>query len=173
MKLNIFPGSQIQGFQRGVTSGMDSELTSGLLTQQSRIQADIWYLDRLDLYKDERPYMITFDVSGFSGSKTNHSYSKYPVVITDVRFSQKKFSIDVQGFEFRNWATKLDSASFDNERVVREQYYPEILEHVRTAFPSISHIHVFAHLVFHGSSIFKIIMVANVLFSEGNEGLTF
>lgn len=128
---------------------MEFKLTSGLLTQPSQIQAHVWYLDRLDLYKDERPYMITFDVSGFSGSKTNHSYSKYPVVMTDVRSSQDKFTIDVQGFEFRNWATKLDSASFDNERVVREQYYPELLEYARTAYPSVSHIHVFAHLVFH------------------------
>jgi hypothetical protein len=111
------------------------------------VPVGMWFLDRLELYKTTKPYMITFDTTGFNGAKTNHSYSKHTVRVTDARHDRARFSIDTHGFEFLDWPTALDSVMFDNDAAVKSKYYPELLARFQAQFPQFSHVHVFAHLV--------------------------
>lgn len=85
-----------------ITTAMEREgLTD---TGYRSVQAYIWYLARLELYKTEKPYMITFDTSNFDGAKTNHKYSEHETLITDIREYPQKFQLDIHGFRIYNWA---------------------------------------------------------------------
>lgn len=112
-----------------------------------QFKASVWYLERLDLYHVEKPYMITFDASGFGGAKTNHKYSLHEVPMTDVRGMEDQFTLDKQGFQFLNWKTSLNLQDFSDEQKIRSQYYPEIVQQLKEVFPEAVHIHVMTHLV--------------------------
>ncbi len=118
-------------------------------------RATIWYLECQDLYKHEKPYMITFDVSHLGIRKTNHAYSDREVSIIDVRKHDVQPSLDRHGFTFCEAQTKLTSSEFDVDEIVRAKYYPEILDIMRRIFPDAVNFHIFAHLVgIHALDIF-------------------
>lgn len=111
------------------------------------METQIYYLDRLPLYKKEKPYMITFDVSEFPLAKTNHNYVQHNIIASDVRPDMKLFSLGENGFEFGNWQTSLQNAEFDDDETVRNRYYPEIECLMRNRFPDAKNVHIMAHLV--------------------------
>jgi len=117
------------------------------LDHDHQFTATVWYLERLDLYKDEKPYMITFDPTGFGGQKTNHKYSQHEVLMTDVRGREGDFTLAKQGFQFLKWSTALVFQDFDDENVIRERYYPEIVEQVQNVFPDAVEVSVLTHLL--------------------------
>ena len=69
--------------------------------RQDVLGAEVWFLERLDLYKHTKPYMITFDTSDFPGEKANHSYSKHAVKMADARQTSSTLTVNRNGFEFR------------------------------------------------------------------------
>jgi hypothetical protein len=109
--------------------------------------ASIWYLARIGLYEDEKPYMTTFDTSAFGCKNTNHEYKQHEVSITDVRGNANGFLLDRHGFQFLNWKTKLCPQEFDDDELVRKRYYPEIIELAQAVFPAVAEIHIIEHLV--------------------------
>jgi hypothetical protein len=95
----------------------------------------VYHLACLDLYQDEKPYMITFDASNFGGEKTNHRYTENAVLMSDARAIQDRFTLNVHGFEFHSWPTTLCSAHFDDEEAIRDRYYPELLIQMHKLLP--------------------------------------
>ena len=110
-------------------------------------QATGWYLKRRDLYKHEKPYMFTYDVSELGAEHTNHQYEEFKVSMDDARGKEPDFQLDMHGFAFQSHPTALTRDDFDNEELVRVKYYPEIEALMRQQFPHAAKIHIFAHLV--------------------------
>lgn len=123
-----------------VPANLSPDCTMALTTK-------IYYLERLELYETEKPYMLAFTPPGTVIPKTNHFYVPYEVPVSDAQPWKHKFSLDVHGFQFNEWATDLSADDFDDDDVVKSKYYPEIVEHMWRQFPESSQIHVLTHLV--------------------------
>ncbi|KAF3144136.1 hypothetical protein TWF703_009431 [Orbilia oligospora] len=107
----------------------------------------IWYLSRLELYRKQKPFMVTFDTSTFEGSKkTNHLYESYPTRIVDMRAHMGQYKLNLHGFEVCHWDTPLVSNDFDDENILREKYYPEIASQLQKHLAGVSTVHIFQHL---------------------------
>ena len=105
------------------------------------------YLDRLDLYQTEKPYMTTFEIPPEVGSATNHRYVSHKAEVFDAKKKEEAFSLDVHGFEFHTWPTQLQSEDFENDATIESRYYPEVLARMKGIFPTAFELHVLAHLV--------------------------
>ncbi|KAF1956449.1 hypothetical protein CC80DRAFT_446388 [Byssothecium circinans] len=68
-----------------------------------------------------------------------------PMIIRDVRTTDKKFDLDVHGFQFVRLPPKTRVSSKDSEETVKHEYYPE-LEDVAKKLTGASTIHVFNHV---------------------------
>ncbi|KAF3164219.1 hypothetical protein TWF225_010986 [Orbilia oligospora] len=111
------------------------------------VPGTIWYLSRLELYRKQKPFMVTFDTSTFEGSKkTNHLYESYPTRIVDMRAHMGQYKLNLHGFEVCHWDTPLVSNDFDDENILREKYYPEIASQLQKHLAGVSTVHVFQHL---------------------------
>ncbi|PMD44120.1 hypothetical protein L207DRAFT_563173 [Hyaloscypha variabilis F] len=116
------------------------------LVDRPPIQATIYYLERHELYDQEKPYMFAFDVSTLEIEKTNHRYEERVVLINDARGREPIFELDVHGFCFQKAPTNLKGSDFDDDEAIRNKYYPEVREVLRAQFPDAVEIHIFAHL---------------------------
>lgn len=110
-------------------------------------RTNLFYLDRLDLYRDEKPYIIAFDIPEAVGQSSNHQYKPHEVQIHDLTSQKDQFTLASNGFEYHHWPTKFQSADFDTPHTVKHGYYPELLKQMRLEFPSAREIHVLTHLV--------------------------
>ncbi|POS74105.1 cephamycin biosynthesis protein CmcJ [Diaporthe helianthi] len=76
----------------------------------------------------------------------------YPVLITDVTGHEDEFNLQTQGIEFVHHESKLADEQFDDEKLVTETYYQEILDLTKKVlennpkFPKISSLHILQHL---------------------------
>lgn len=112
----------------------------------STVKSTIFYLEQLPLYARQKPYMLTFEGTGDGCPNTNHSYVPRDVLLEDVRGCEAEYRLDTHGFEFHTWGTALSSADFDDDNVVKTQYYPEVLQHMRSIFPEPAEVHILTHL---------------------------
>ncbi|KAI4214461.1 MAG: hypothetical protein LQ351_002878 [Letrouitia transgressa] len=99
------------------------------------VVTNIEYLDRLELYQTEKPYVTTFEIPESVGKSTNHCYVSHEAEIQNAKQIKGDFSLDVHGFEFHDWPTKLQSADFENLDLITSSYYSEILQQMERAFP--------------------------------------
>ena len=111
------------------------------------IDTSIYYLKRLDRYKKEKPYMLTFDPASLGGSRTNHEFASTSVKLCDARSVRSNFQLDVHGYEFHTWPTTLDSLQFDDEVVLKDNYYSDIVSKVKSIRPGVKDVVVLTHLV--------------------------
>ncbi|EGX45093.1 hypothetical protein AOL_s00173g194 [Orbilia oligospora ATCC 24927] len=122
-------------------------MASNELASEEGVPGTIWYLSRLELYRKQKPFMVTFDTSTFEGSKkTNHLYESYPTRIVDMRADMGQYKLNLHGFEVCHWDTPLVSNDFDDENILREKYYPEIASQLQKHLAGVSTVHVFQHL---------------------------
>lgn len=68
--------------------------------QPSSVTTTLQYLEPLDRYKNEKPYLINIPSEALSsGSATNESYIPYGnIIINDVRGRENSFTLDQNGF---------------------------------------------------------------------------
>lgn len=88
----------------------------------------IRYLDRLELYKTEKPYEATFlpvNVSHPGARRSNISLTAWPVVVRDFSHERHNFNTDIQGFELAKLPTSLSSASLKDLGEIQSRYYNE------------------------------------------------
>lgn len=111
------------------------------------VAAPLHYLNRLDRYTTEKPYMITFDSSELGIPSTNHEYKEHVATISDARHEKNKFTLDRHGFQFARWDFGLPSHVFDDENTIRDIYYPLAVENMRSLLPETTSVFVVNHLV--------------------------
>lgn len=95
------------------------------------------YLQRLDLYRIEKPFSVTFDTSAFAGAKQhNLALAPLPTTLIDIKSTTKCFSLDVNGFEVKKFASTLSVEDFQDSDIVKARYYPEVEALMRKTFGS-------------------------------------
>lgn len=104
-------------------------------TLQHTTWADIEYLDRLDLYKTEKPYVCTLEPwNSPEAERSNLAISPYKMPVKDIRQNLKEFSTDIQGFQVETLRTKLSEDEIRNEEKVHEVYTEEVKEFLKQRF---------------------------------------
>jgi hypothetical protein len=111
------------------------------------VSSKAFYLSKLKLYENEKPYMFTFHVPETVGQQTNHSYESFDIDFHDARPIMDSFSLNLHGFQFCKWETGLISSDFDDATIVRTKYYEEIVGYMHNLLPEAHKIHVLTHLV--------------------------
>jgi hypothetical protein len=53
------------------------------------------------------------------------------VTITNLRPNQTEFTLDEHGFEVRPFHTNASLQDFDDNEVIKERYYPDVVRHVK------------------------------------------
>ena len=69
------------------------------------------------------PYYLNYPVDGFP--QTNTCHVPYEMLVRDIRPSLSALDIDVHGFQMFRHQTLLQRLDFEDDRSVREKYYPE------------------------------------------------
>lgn len=71
----------------------------------------------------EKPVTYMYIPSAGTPQRTGH-FAKFPIVVHDGRSLREQFSLDTQGFLFKNHETKVTNFYDDHE--VKSVYYPEV-----------------------------------------------
>ncbi|KAG9251653.1 uncharacterized protein F5Z01DRAFT_728411 [Emericellopsis atlantica] len=96
---------------------------------------EIGYLDRLKLYEEEKPYIVTFLLSNTPGAKhSNLSISYHPVNIRDIRHSTQTFTTGTHGFELVKFPTSATTEELRNQGAIRDLYFPEAEQYLKEKF---------------------------------------
>jgi hypothetical protein len=115
----------------------------------SDIFSSLLYIRRLDEYKSVKPYMITFDVAEFGQDveQTNLQLEPRPTRLRDIKTSDQKFDINVNGFEMGHFPSSiLSSQACEDDSFVRDHYYQEVVRFLQTRFgPELEGVHVMTH----------------------------
>jgi len=105
--------------------------------------ADLEYLDRLDLYKIEKPYVCTLEPWNIPGADRNNlAVSPHEMAIRDMRPHLKDFHTDVHGFQIETFPTELTGDELRDEEMVQARYYPEVEDFLKRRFGA-KDVHIF------------------------------
>jgi hypothetical protein len=115
--------------------------------EENSFSATIWYLERSDLYKVEKPYQTTFDTAALGGPTDNLKFVDTTISVQDAQHDRGRFSIDTNGFQFCRWPTSLSSNEFGSDESVRSSYYLEVKQYVQQLRSGATHVHVMSHTV--------------------------
>lgn len=111
----------------------------------AQISSPMNFLAHDRLYDEEKPYLLKFDPpSGFPQS--NYNIDTKEQLIEDIRGREKDFSIAKNGFAIMPLHTKLSYEDFDDEKRLREVYFPEVADALRKLLGA-SRVQIFEHLV--------------------------
>ncbi len=94
------------------------------------VVAELGYLQKLDLYRHEKPFQIFIPIDD-GQRQTNLEFEPRTQKIVDIRPNIKSFQLDAQGFEVRECPTAVSYESFQNEELIKSQYLPEIEEELK------------------------------------------
>lgn len=84
------------------------------------------YMDRLELYKTEKPYVSSLEPWNVPGAKSNNlSTTPTEVAIRNMRPVLQDFSIHCQGFQAATMPTSMKEADFYDSNLVESTYYDE------------------------------------------------
>lgn len=114
------------------------------------IETQMLYLQRLDKYKAEKPFEVAFNVSefGVDAVQTSVCLAAQPVKVVDARSTWGDYRMDKHGFEFHRLATALKGDDFEDERLIREIYFPEVEAFLyQTIGKKLAHVLIFHHQV--------------------------
>jgi len=76
----------------------------------------------------------------------NWAYNAISSDIRDARGKEDQFTLDTTGFEFHIEPTQMSAEDFDDERIIREKYYPEQIELIK-ARTGASKVLIFDHTI--------------------------
>ncbi|KAI1741364.1 methyltransferase CmcJ [Xylaria scruposa] len=96
------------------------------------VTAELAYLQRLELYKREKPFQlfIPIDLDGPDPRQTNLEFEMRSHVIYDMRPDISRFKLDVNGFEVRNapFRGTEDPTNFQCRNFMESEYLPYVRE---------------------------------------------
>jgi hypothetical protein len=116
------------------------------MSASSAVKAKVKFLARLERYKEEKPYKFAVDLD-LNGPLTNHEYIVREVEIHDAQSYRDRFSLDIHGFQFHDWKTRMTSDGFDSSEVVKSKYFEELHELIREIRPGSAEIHFLGYKV--------------------------
>ena len=89
----------------------------------------IGYLDRLELYKEEKPYevsLVPVNVTHCEARRSNLRFTAHPFSLRDFSGQRRQeFSIDTQGFELETFSASLSRHELHDLDVIQTRYYEE------------------------------------------------
>ncbi len=100
-----------------VSSHSRNRETSPNMAAAYSTTGEIRYLDRLELYKSEKPYEVTFapvNTTQPGARRTNLSLSSWPVELRDFSTERMLFSTDTQGFELDHFPTSVSTSQLQD-----------------------------------------------------------
>jgi hypothetical protein len=128
-----------------MSTGDQPHISGNISQSQYVTNAQIRYLDRLDLYKKEKPYEVTFlpiNTTQSAARRSNLSLSPQPVVIRDFSTLRGSFNTDVQGFELDTFHTSLSSSELQRIDSIETLYHQEVKAYLKTKFKA-TIVHIF------------------------------
>jgi hypothetical protein len=114
------------------------------------IETQILYLQRLDEYNAEKPFEVIFNISEFGEDavQTNLCLAAQPVKVVDARSTWADYRMDKHGFEFHRFPTVLEGDDFEDEKLIREIYYPDVEAFLhQTIGKKLAHVLILHHQV--------------------------
>lgn len=90
------------------------------------ITTSLNFLQWQELYEEERPFQIFINIPEDAEDQrnTNLVFEKVGLTVQDVRGHSEDFSLDTNGFMYRQHSSKI--TSFRDRKFVSENYLPEI-----------------------------------------------
>lgn len=99
------------------------------------VHAEISYLARDEVYREEKPYAFTFAIPDIPHAKpSNHLSEPHPVLVNDVR-GEGPISLEECGFTLLNHDSMLTPDDFESSDVIETSYYQELTTLIRGSFP--------------------------------------
>lgn len=118
--------------------------TDNMVVDES-VYADLRYLKRLELYNEEKPFQIFFDIPEDEADRRPHNleFEEKPYHIKDMRPSISQYRLDDHGFAVKRQKTSLSLESFSNRNMVEKTYLPEMEQLLRDVDSSIDKVFFF------------------------------
>lgn len=132
---------------KGQPNSGTTAVIMAIVNEEKTSSATIWYLERSDLYKVEKPYQTTFDTAALGGPTDNLRFVDVEISVQDAQDDRERFSIDTHGFQFCRWPTSLFLHEFESDESLRSSYYLEIKQYVQQIRSGATHIQVMSHTV--------------------------
>ena len=109
-------------------------LPSFIAMASGTVIAEIHYLQRLPLYKREKPFQlfVPVDKNGSDPRTTNLEFESRHQRIQDIRHNIASYSLDSHSFEARNSPTTLLPSEFSDARLVESRYFAEVENLLKT-----------------------------------------
>ena len=107
------------------------------------------YLDRLDIYKNEKPFEIVFETAGLGENlpATNVKLTPVDAKIHNARYSEEHPRLDKNGFQLIEFESELQWDDFGDTDKVTSIYYEEAKECVRRALCRPAELFILHHKV--------------------------
>jgi hypothetical protein len=108
------------------------------------VETEVEYLVKDSKHDEEKPYQLAYDAGGII-PQTNMSNKPYPVLIHNFRPFQNSESFSDYGFTSAKIDCALTAAEFENEKTVKDLYYPAIEKLLWQSFPEAAAIRIIEH----------------------------
>jgi hypothetical protein len=101
------------------------------------------YLRADKLFETEKPYEILINLPDEKKNlpRSNLTFSKEDVEISDIRSVQYEADLDTHGFAWKNHATAV--VDFNDRTIIQDVYIPEVKSFLKSNFPEANDIFVF------------------------------
>lgn len=111
----------------------------------ARARTTINFIQRDELYLEEKPYLLTYEApQGFP--RTNIKLDERVVAVEDIRGHENEFTINKNGFTIMQVNTKLSYEDFNDDALVKQVYLKEVAEALKSLLGA-SRVQVFEHIV--------------------------
>jgi hypothetical protein len=84
----------------------------------------------LPIYTTQKPYYVNFPVPQNDAAPAQHNilHERYDGIdIHDIRGNEDAFKIDTHGFQLVRDSTSMSNDDFEQDSIIRQRYYPEII----------------------------------------------
>jgi len=88
-------------------------------------------LDRLDLYKEEKPYELRFQYPGNFPFTNMHISAPHNITVEDLRGQESELSIEKNGFVLMDLDVPLLPEDFSDSQLIESRYLPPLSEFLK------------------------------------------
>lgn len=114
------------------------------------LSTSICCVDKLDLYKTEKPYEMRFNPPGDFPRKNLQITKYFDISVADIRGHEDSLSIDRNGFRIMEVEELMSAEDFDDDATIRARYLPQIAEELKICLGA-SRVQIHDYLVCSGT----------------------